>query len=116
VTPARKRPRGFYARLARARGVAVYAVYLELNPDKRPCVRAEHECDGSWPWGRDELERMDRAFCAAVLREIARGTERPRGPAATPALTRARPPSLRRTGASSAAQRGAETDKRERRG
>jgi len=89
VRRARKRPRGFYARLARARGVAFGAVYLELNPGKWPCVRARHECDGTWPWSRGELEHMDRAFCAAVRREIARGTERPHGPAAKPALARA---------------------------
>jgi len=77
----RKRARGFYARLARARGVSMNAVYRKLNPDKRPCVRAQQECDAGWPWSPDELERMDRAFCAAVRREIARGSERPRGPA-----------------------------------
>jgi hypothetical protein len=103
VTRAQKRPRGFYGRLARARGVSVYAVYLELNPDKRPCARAQHECDATWPWGRQELERMDRAFRDAVLREIARGTERPRGPAAKPAAVRANhpPPLPRRAGGSS---------------
>jgi hypothetical protein len=63
---AQKRPRGFYARLARERGVPFHAVYLELNPDKRPCVRARQECDATWPWSRSELERMDRAFCDAV--------------------------------------------------
>jgi hypothetical protein len=76
MTRAKKRPRGFYARLARARNVPAHAVYRELNPDKLPCVRAEHECDATWPWSRDELERMDRAFCDAVRREIACGTER----------------------------------------
>ncbi|MBV8751862.1 MAG: hypothetical protein JO328_03285 [Hyphomicrobiales bacterium] len=93
----RKRPRGFYARIARARGVAVGAIYLELNPDKWPCVRAQHECDATWPWSQQELARMDRAFCNAVLREIARGTEQARGPAPKPAAGRARraPPLLR---------------------
>jgi hypothetical protein len=75
MTCAQQRPRGFYARLARARGVPVHVVYRELNPDKRPWVRAQQECDTSWPWSRDDLARMDRAFCDAVRREIARGTE-----------------------------------------
>ena len=79
MTRAKQRPRGFCARLARARGVPVQVVYRELNPGKLPCVRAQHECDASWPWNRDDLARMDRAFCDAVRREIARGTERPRG-------------------------------------
>jgi hypothetical protein len=101
VKRARKRPRGFYARIARARGVAVGAVYLELNPDKWPCVRAQQECDATWPWSQQELERMDRAFCNAVLREIARGTESPRGPAAKPAVLRTRrAPALPRRAAS----------------
>ena len=69
MTRAQQRPRGFYARLARARGVPFHAVYLELNPDKRPCVRARQECDASWPWSRGELERMDRAFGDAMRRE-----------------------------------------------
>src|ERR1700680_288623 len=50
VTRARKRPRGFYARLARARGVSLDAVYRKLNSDKPPSVRARHECDASPPW------------------------------------------------------------------
>jgi hypothetical protein len=50
MTRVRKRPRGFYARLARARGVSVNAVYRKLNPDKRPCAREKHECDASPPW------------------------------------------------------------------
>src|ERR1700736_1948239 len=66
VTRARKRPRGFYARLARARGVSLNAVYRKLNPDKRPCVRARHECDAGPPWDPRELIRMDRAFCGRV--------------------------------------------------
>jgi hypothetical protein len=81
VTRARKRPRGFYARLARARGVSLNAVYRKLNPDKRPSARARHECDASPPWDPRELIRMDRAFCDAMRREIARGSERPRGAA-----------------------------------
>ena len=72
MTRAKKRPRGFYARLARARDVPAHAVYRQLNPNKRPCVRAQQECDARRPWGRGELERMDHAFCAAVRREIAR--------------------------------------------
>jgi hypothetical protein len=101
---ARKRPRGFYARLARARGVSPGAVYRKLNPDKRPCAREKHECDTRPPWDARELVRMDRAFCEAMLREIARGTERPRGPAITPAAARAlrpRRPSRRRSRAPS---------------
>lgn len=104
---ARKRPRGFYARRARARGVSLQVVYLELNRDKWPCVRAQQECDATWPWTQDELERMDRAFCAAVRREIARGSERPHGPAAAPVVKRApRAASPRRTDASSRDRRG----------
>lgn len=79
MTRAKKRPRGFHARLARARNVAAHAVYRELNPDTLPCVRAQHECDATWPLPRAERARMDRAFCDAVRREIARGSERPRG-------------------------------------
>ena len=88
--PARraKPPHGFYARLARARGVPFHAVYLELNPDKRTCARARHECDATLPWSRVELIRMDRAFCAAMRREMARGSERARGPAAASAASR----------------------------
>jgi hypothetical protein len=104
-----KRPRGFYARLARARGVSVNAVYRKLNPDKRPCVREKHECDASLPWDPRELIRMDRAFCDAMQREIARGTERPRGPVAEPAAApapRPRRSSRRRSGAKSRAEAG----------
>lgn len=103
-----KRPCGFYARRARARRVSLQVVYLELNRDKWPCVRARQECDATWPWTQDELERMDRAFCDAVRREIARGSERPRGPAATPVVRPApRVPSLpRRAGAASRDRRG----------
>jgi len=87
--PRKRRRRGFYARLARARGVPFHTVYLALNPDKRPWVRAKHECDASLPWSRLELIRMDKAFCDAVRRAIARGTERPRGPVAKPTAARA---------------------------
>jgi hypothetical protein len=86
TTRPRKRPRGFYARLARGRGVSVNAVYRQLNPDKRPCVREKRECDASPTWDTRKLIRMDRAFCDAMQREIALGTERPRGPGTTPAL------------------------------
>lgn len=113
----RKRPRGFYARLARARGVPFHAVYLQLNPDKRPWMRAQHECDATLPWSRVDLIRMDRAFCDAVRREMVRGTERARGPAPKPAAARAiRPvhPSPRRSGASSPAELCAEIGERDR--
>lgn len=116
TTRAPKRPRGFYARLARARGMSVNAVYRKLNPDKRPCVREKHECDASPPWDPRELIRMDRAFCDAMQREIARGTERPRGSGTTPTpahTLRARPASRRRSRASSTVQR-AEAGKRDR--
>jgi hypothetical protein len=106
MTRARKRPHGFYARLARARGVPFHTVYLKLNPDKRPCAREKHECDGSPPWSRFDLIRMDRAFCDAVRREIARGTERARKPAAQAVGARViRPvhPPPRRSGATSPA-------------
>ena len=76
MTRAQKRPRGFCARLARARGVPFQAVYLELNPDKRPCVRARQEIDATWPWSRGELARMDHAFCAAVRRELEHDAEK----------------------------------------
>src|ERR1043166_6754896 len=76
-----KRPRGFYARIARARGMSVNAVYRKFNPAKRPCVREKQESDARPPWDARKLVRMDRAFCEAMEREIARGTERPRGPA-----------------------------------
>ena len=102
--PRRKRPRGFYARLARTRGVSVNAVYRKLNPSKRPCVREKEECDAGPPWDLRELERMDQAFCEAMAREIARGTERPRGPLVPPAAApapRPRRPSPRRSGAAS---------------
>jgi hypothetical protein len=106
MTAERTRPRGFYARLARARGVSFHAVYLQLNPDKRTCARAQRECDATLPWSRVELIRMDRAFCDAMRREIARGTERARGPAARSAvvrLARRLHPAPRRSGCSSAA-------------
>jgi hypothetical protein len=93
VTRARERPRGFYARLARARGVSLNAVYRKLNPDKRPSVRARHECDASPPWDPRELIRRDRAFCDAMRREIARGTERPRNNAGCGACAAAASPS-----------------------
>jgi hypothetical protein len=112
-----KRPRKFYARLARARGVSVNAVYRKLNPDKRPCVREKHECDASPPWDPRELIRMDRAFCEAMQREIARGTERPRGSGTTPApahALRPRSPSPRRSRASSTVRPRASVGKRDR--
>jgi len=95
-----KSPRRFYARLARARGVSLNAIYRKLNPDKRPCEREKQECDASPPWDEHELVRMDRAFCEAMAREIARGTERPRSCAAPPAPRAIRPgrPAARRTG------------------
>jgi hypothetical protein len=54
-----------------------------------------------------ELIHMDRAFCAAMRREIARGTEQAREPPAKPAsrpIRRFRP-APRRSGSSSAATR-----------
>jgi hypothetical protein len=91
MSRAPKRPRGFYARLARARGVSLNAIYRKLNPDTRPCEREKQECDASLPWDPRELIRMDRAFCEAMAREIARGTERPRSFAAPPAPLVIRP-------------------------
>jgi hypothetical protein len=113
----RKRPRGFYARLARARGVSFNVVYRELNPDKRPCVREKNECDAGPPWDERELIRMDRAFCEAMEREIARGTERPRGPMTKPVAARAPRPrrrSPRRSGAASTPQARANPGERDR--
>lgn len=78
MTRARKKPRGFYAQYARNNGMSLNAAHRKFNPDKRPCVRAKHECDAGPPWDEDELVKMDRAFCAAMEREIARGSERPR--------------------------------------
>lgn len=71
-------------RLARRRGVPFDAVCLELNPDKRPAARAQGECATTPAWSPLELIRMDRAFCDAMRREIARGTEQARGSAAKP--------------------------------
>jgi hypothetical protein len=106
MSAARKRPYGFYARLARRRGVPFHVVYLELNPDKRSAARARNECDATPPFSRIELIRMDRAFCDAMRREIARGTEqarrRPAAPAASRAVRRLYP-GPRRSGASSPA-------------
>src|SRR5215469_5660254 len=86
--PRQKRPRSFYACLARARGVPLRTVYHELNPDKRPRVRAAQESDDWLPWSRLDLVRMDRRFCDAMRRAIARGTELPRGPTAKPIAAR----------------------------
>jgi hypothetical protein len=106
MTAGRTRPRGFHARLAPARGVPFHAVDLQRDSDKRTCARAQRECDATLPWSRVELVRMDRAFCDAVRREMARGTERARGPAARPAavrLARRLHPAPHRSGCSSAA-------------
>src|SRR5262249_32424878 len=105
--PRKKRLRGFYARLARARGVPINAVHRALNPDTRPCVREKEECDASLPWEPCELISMDRAFCEAMAREIARGTERPRSLPPPPASRATRPgrPAPRRAGAFSAKPR-----------
>jgi hypothetical protein len=87
----RKKPRGFYARLARARSVSMNAVHRPLNPETRPCAREKQECDASPPWDPCELISMDGSFCEAMQREIARGTERPRCFAAPPAPRAIRP-------------------------
>jgi hypothetical protein len=95
MTPKRRRPHGFYARLA----------------------RAQHECDATLPWSLVELIRMDRAFCDAVRREIARGTERARGPVPKPPATRLirrLHPTPRRSGPSSPAELCAEIGDRDR--
>jgi len=81
----RKRPHGISARRARARGVPFPGGCRK----KRPSARARQISDEGWPWSRMDLIRMDRAFCAALRREIARGTERARGPAAKAAARRA---------------------------
>jgi hypothetical protein len=112
----RKRPRGFYTRLARVHGVSVGAIYRKLNPGKRPCVREKQECDASPAWSERDLVRMDRAFCKAMEREIARGTERPRALApqpAPPAIRSVRPAS-RRSGATYPAERRARVGERNR--
>jgi hypothetical protein len=70
-------------------------------------VIAPREWDGTLPWSRIELIHMDRTFCAAMHREIARGTEQAREPPAKPAsrpIRRFRP-APRRSGSSSAAAR-----------
>jgi hypothetical protein len=106
MTAKRMRPRGFHARFARARGVPFHAVRLGLNPGKRTGARAQGECDTTLPWSRVELIRMDRSFCDAMRREMARGTERARGPApklAATRLARRFDPAPRRSGCSSAA-------------
>jgi len=97
-----KRPRGFYARLARARGVPLRTVYLELNPDKRPRNRVEQESDDWLSWSRLDLVRMDRAFCDAVARAIHAAQ-----PTATRVLRRFEPVPLR-SGATSPAEMCAE--------
>jgi hypothetical protein len=91
MTRPRKKPRGFYARLALARGASLNAVHRALNPETRPCAREKQECDASLPWDPCELICMDHAFCEAMQREIARGTERPRSFAAPPAPRAIRP-------------------------
>ena len=83
MMPARKRPRGFYARYGRKHGMSLNATHRKFNPETLPCVREKQECDTSAPWGADNLIAMDRAFCAAMEREISRGSERPRGSALT---------------------------------
>ena len=64
---------------------------------------------------RAQLIEMDAAFCAAVRREIARGTERARGPERTPPAFRliriVHPPPIW-SGASSAAELCAEIGER----
>ena len=55
-------------------------------------VAEPEEDDDAPPWSRLELIRMDRAFCDAMRRAIARGREKLREPAATPAT----PPTIRR--------------------
>jgi hypothetical protein len=112
----RKRPRGFYARLARDRGVSFTAIYRKFNPDKRPCAREKLECDASRPWRPGELVRMDRAFCEAMEREIARGSERPRPFATQPAACAIRParPASRRSGATFPAKRRRDIGERDR--
>jgi DNA-binding transcriptional regulator YdaS (Cro superfamily) len=65
------------------------------------------EDDAAEPWDRLELMRMDRAFCAAMRRAIACGSEKPRGPVATPTavrVVRRFDPVPRRSGASSPAE------------
>jgi hypothetical protein len=105
MTRARKRPHGFHARRARARGASCHAVHRELKAKKRTRARAQDVGDETPPWSRMDLIRMDRAFCEAVRRAIARGTERARGAVAKPAPRRRagrRPTSPRRSGASAA--------------
>jgi DNA-binding transcriptional regulator YdaS (Cro superfamily) len=65
------------------------------------------EDDDAEPWDRLELMRMDRAFCSAMRRAIARGSEKPRKPVPTPVtarVVRRFDPVPRRSGASSAAE------------
>ena len=74
-------------------------------PVERPrkCAKSY---DANLPWSRRELAEMDRAFCDAMRREIARGSERPREPAGKRASARAirrLQPTPRHSGASSAA-------------
>jgi hypothetical protein len=93
MTATRKRPHGFHAR------------------------SAQRECDGTLPWSRIELIRMDRAFCDAMRREIARGTEQAGERTAKPAASRPIRqfhPAPRRSGSSSPAAPRADSGKRER--
>ena len=70
-------------------------------------VEDREEDDDALPWSRLELMRMDRAFCRAMRRAIARGSEQPRAPAAKSAavpVVRRFDPVMRRSGASSPAE------------
>ncbi len=74
----------------------------------RPTAQDERPFDTSPAFTRVRLLQMDAAFCAAMRREIGRGTERARRPAPKPApagrVLRRVHPAPRHSGASSAAE------------
>jgi hypothetical protein len=90
---------------------------VELECDRRSGTRAPHAGDAIPTWRSIDLIRMDRAFCDAMRREIARGSEQARGPAARSVAARAAhrfdPPPLR-SGATSPAELCAEIGDAER--
>jgi hypothetical protein len=81
---ARRRPRGLCLPRARSRAPPVRAVDRRRKGGRRPELRAQDEDDAPFAWSRRDLIEMDRAFCAAMDRAIARGRERPRAPAHPP--------------------------------
>jgi hypothetical protein len=84
MTRARKRPHGLRLRRAPPRAPPLRGVRRRRTRGRRPELRAQDEDDAPFQWSRLDLIEMDRAFCAAMGRAIARGSERPRAPAHPP--------------------------------